>query len=261
MGADLTKSDYTTVTEISGNNVTPEQIQRMYTRYRFAAQFCDDKDVLEVACGTGQGLGYLARKAKTVVGGDCDENMVKCAEDYYKDRVDIHQIDAHGLPYEDNSYDVVILFEAIYYLGQPEKFIQEARRVLKENGVLLVCTANKDLADFNPSPYSKKYFSANELYGLLKKFKFHVELYGDCPVSSENSKDKIVSFIKKAAVGLHLMPKTMKGKEKLKRLFIGKLQSLPAEVKDGMAEYSFPTPIPHDRPNSEYKVIFAVARI
>lgn len=62
--------DYTSVTEITGCNVTSEQLQRMYARYRFASELCDDKEVLEVACGSGQGLGYLAKKAKRVVGGD-----------------------------------------------------------------------------------------------------------------------------------------------------------------------------------------------
>ena len=40
---ELKKVDFTTVTEITGNNVTSEQIQRMYTRYRFASEFCKDK--------------------------------------------------------------------------------------------------------------------------------------------------------------------------------------------------------------------------
>ena len=51
----MKKIDFTTVTEITGNNVTSEQIQGMYTRYRFVSEFCKDKDVLEVACGTGLG--------------------------------------------------------------------------------------------------------------------------------------------------------------------------------------------------------------
>jgi hypothetical protein len=53
----------------------------------------------------------------------------------------------------------------------------------------------------------------------------------------------------------------MKGKEFLKRIFFGKLIPLPPEITDGMAEYSPPPPIPNDSPNSEYKVIYAVARL
>jgi len=73
--------DYTTVTEVTEHNVTREQIQRMYTRYYFAAEFCSGKEVLEVACGAGIGLGYMARRAKKIVGGDYDEKIVQIAKD------------------------------------------------------------------------------------------------------------------------------------------------------------------------------------
>lgn len=63
------------------------------------------------------------------------------------------------------------------------------------------------------------------------------------------------------AIALHLIPKTMKGKEFLKRVFFGKLIPLPPEITDGMAEYTPPVPILNDRPNYEYKVIYAVARL
>jgi hypothetical protein len=53
----------------------------------------------------------------------------------------------------------------------------------------------------------------------------------------------------------------MKGKEFLKRIFFGKLIPLPPEIKDGMAEYTPPVPIPYDKPDFEYKVIYAVARV
>lgn len=42
--------DYTSVTEITGCNVTSEQLQIIYARYRFASELCDDKEVLESAC-------------------------------------------------------------------------------------------------------------------------------------------------------------------------------------------------------------------
>jgi len=53
----------------------------------------------------------------------------------------------------------------------------------------------------------------------------------------------------------------MKGKEFLKRIFFGKLIPLPPEIKDGMAEYTPPVPLPHDKPNFEYKVIYVVAHL
>jgi ubiquinone/menaquinone biosynthesis C-methylase UbiE len=195
----MEKIDYTTVTEITGYNVTSEQLQRMYTRYKFASEFCKNKEVLELGCGSGQGLGYLAGFAKKIVGGDCDEKIVKIANEYYQGRVEVRQLDAHNLPFNDQSFDVIVLYEAIYYLSQPERFINESRRVLRNDGLLIICTANKDWSGFNPSPYSFKYFSANELFELLEQNGFtNITLYGNCQARNNTIKAKIISTIKEA---------------------------------------------------------------
>ncbi len=255
-------TDYTSVTEIPGSKITSEQLARICNRYYFASQFCQGKDVLEVACGAGIGLGYLAKFAKRVVAGDIDKNILRYAKGYYqgRDNVELHLLDAQKLPFENGSFDVVILYEAIYYLAQPEKFVEEAYRVLRENRTLLICTVNKDWSDFNPSPFSTEYFSASELFLLLNQ-RFHsVEIYGAFPITTNSIKDKIISLIKRTAVTLHLMPKTMKGKEFLKKTFFGKLQTLPAEIDEKMAEYSPPLPISPTSPNPRYKVLFALAK-
>ena len=59
---------------------------------------------------------------------------------------------------------------------------------------------------------------------------------------------------------MHVIPKTMKGKKLLKRVFFGKLVELPPEIQEDAADYTPPQEIPTDVPNSEFKVIFAVAR-
>lgn len=254
--------DYAAVTEVTGYKVTQEQIQRMYTRYRFASEFCAGREVLEAACGSGQGLGYLAGRARRVVGGDLDGNLVKCAREHYGNRVELHEMDAEKLPFEADSFDVLILYEAIYYLLQPNKFMNEAKRVLRKGGVVLICTANKDWSGFNPSPQSYTYFSAPELSELLTRNGFeHVEIFGDCLVKAETAKDRALSLLKRAAVHFHLMPKTMKGKELLKKLFVGELSPLPPEITDEVCSYyNRPQAMSAAAPSAGYKVLFAVGR-
>jgi ubiquinone/menaquinone biosynthesis C-methylase UbiE len=254
--------NYLTVTELPGYKASKEQIERLYHRYHFAHAFCRDNHVLEVACGAGMGLGYLEKVAKKVVGGDIDENILKFAKNQYKERnkIELKKIDAHELRFPDKSFDVVILYEAIYYLAQPERFIEEAFRVLRKDGVLLICSVNKDWAEFNPSPFSTRYFSALELYQLLNHNFSAINLYGAFPARLDTLKRKILSLTKRVTVRLHLMPKTMKGKEFFKRIFFGNLLSIPSEIEEGMSEYLVPVPIPVDSPNSSYKVIYAVAR-
>lgn len=252
------RPDFTTVTETPLYRASVEQLRRLYTRYRFASQYCAGKDVLEAACGAGLGLGYLACVAAGVVGGDIDGNNLDFARSTYRGRNNIRLIslDAHKLPFEDASFDVVILYEAIYYLSEPERFVLEARRVLKTGGVLLICSANKDCPGFNPSPYSRRYFSAPELYSLMADRGFKAELFADCSANG-GAVGRIIGIIKMIAVRLGLMPKTMKGKEFLKRIFHGKLSPLPAEIRD-MAGYAPPVPVTHDVLDRVHKVLFAV---
>lgn len=250
--------DYNSVTEQPGIRITQEALAMLYTRYMYAASFCEGKDALEVGCGAGMGLGLLAKRARTVVGGDYSGALLRRAREHYQDRIALLRLDAHRLPFSDASFDVAILFEAIYYLANPQQFFGECHRVLRFGGTLMVCSVNKDWRDFNPSPLAARYFSASELVASMHKSHFHVELFGAYPVSNGSTKDSLVSAVKRTAVRLHLMPKTMKGKELLKRLFFGQLQPIPFEVQEGMAEYAQPVGISPDRPNSDYKVLYAV---
>lgn len=254
-------TDYTTVTELPGCGASREQLRTLYHRYRTASRYCEGKDILEVGCGAGQGLGYLAKRAKRVVGGDYTEANLRYAREYYKERAKLVCLDAHHLPFSTDSFDVVILFEAIYYLVSPEKFLEESRRLLRSRGVLIVCTVNKDWSDFNPSPFCVRYFSGPELVAMLRQHDFEVELFGAFPAATRSLKDKFVSIIKRMAITLHLIPKTMKRKEIFKRIFFGKLSPVPAEIEEGMVDYIPPAPISCEAANYEYKVLYAVARL
>jgi len=253
-------ADFSTVTEITGTKVTAEQIERMYTRYRFASELCRGKEVLEVGFGSGQGLGYIEKSAKRVVGVEYDEKLLETARSYYKDRIELLHMDAQNLTFEDGSFDVVVFYEALYYLQKPEKFLLGAYRVLRDKGTIILCSANKDVSGFNPSPYSYRYFSTPELFDLLDNSGYReIQLYGDCRAATESMRDRVKMCIKRSAVKLNIMPKTMKGKKLLKRIFFGKLVELPPEIDDSAAEYVPPRQVPPDVPNREFKVIFAVA--
>jgi SAM-dependent methyltransferase len=136
------------------------------------------------------------------------------------------------LPFSAESFDVVLLYEAIYYLRRPEEFLQECQRVLRRGGVVLISTVNREWPEFNPSPYSARYFAGEELEQLLEEAGFRVELYGAFPVERKSLRGAAVSSLKRAAVALHLLPRTMKGKELLKRLFFGRLVSVPGDVEE-----------------------------
>ena len=61
--------DYSIITEIPGIDASQEQLSMLLTRYHVAAERAEGMDLLEVACGAGIGLEYLAVRqgAKTIV--------------------------------------------------------------------------------------------------------------------------------------------------------------------------------------------------
>lgn len=252
-------SDYSQVTEVSGEKVSREQISRMLSRYRFAARYCKDKVVLEIGCGSGQGLGLLSQTADRIVGGDYTELLVRQARHHYNGRIPLLRLDAHTLPFRPDAFDTIILYEAIYYLENPALFIEECLRTLKPEGTILICNANKNLPDFNPSPYSYQYFSPVDFRELFNRYGMRVECFGDCRVDYDRPVSKLLSFIKRTLVRLDLMPKTMRGKLLLKRLVFGKLVELPAELLDDGEPMQEPVEIGIDDISKDYKVIYAVA--
>lgn len=256
----MSEPDFLSVTELAGDEVSQEQVERICHRYYWAGQYCQGKNVLEVACGTGQGVGYLAGLANSVQAGDYSAPMLEIARNHYGDRFEFIQFDAQAMPFDDNSIDVVIIFEASYYLPQPEKFVQECARVLRPEGMVLLATANKDLFDFNPSPFSYSYHGTVELQKLFAEAGFSVECFGYMPVDELTLKQKILRPIKKFAVEMGLIPKTMAGKKLLKKLVFGGLVKMPAEIACDMFAYQAPTRLDTSAADTKHKVIYCAAR-
>lgn len=254
------ENDYVDVTEVAGDEVSSEQVDRLCRRYYWAGSYCLGRDVLEVACGSGQGLGYLADLAGSLRAGDISPNLVDRAKAHYGNRVAISIMDAMNLPFTDESLDVVILFEAIYYLQDAGRFASEVARVLRPGGHLLIATANPDLYDFGASPHSIRYYGVRELESLLRSRGFEPEFFGDTPVSDVSVRQRFLRPIKRFAVRFSLIPSTMAGKKLLKRLVFGRLVPMPEEIDVHTAKQVPPLSLPLGEADCQHKVIYCSAR-
>ena len=254
----MSGNDYSLITEIPGNRASAEQLDMIHTRYALAATFAKNRDVLEAAAGPGRGLGFLAYSAKSVTGGDIMDSLVKMAQAHYAGnrKVKVLAFDAQSLPFPDSSFDLVIMFEAVYYLPDAGKFIAEAGRVLRPGGTLLVCSVNREWSDFNPSPFSTRYYTARELEAMLSQAGFKAEIRAGFEATAKTPLQKGVSLVKRLAVKFGLIPKSMKGKAWLKRLFYGKLGELGPEIDDSVPVH--PLVRITAFPVTSYKVLYAI---
>ena len=249
------------ITEVPGQRATREQLSMFLTRYRFVRPYCADKDVLEIACGGGQGLGYLARVATSVTGGDIDERVLAPVRARYRDRgnIDVRALDAHALPFAADSFDVVAILDAIYWMRDQRRCFQEARRVLRRGGVLIVSTVNRHWAEFCPSPYATTYLDAEMLVAAADREGMRSELYAAFPAAAHGLKHQAIGVIRRAAVTLGVVPKSIKHKEMLKRVFFGRLTPIPDEVTDDMAPYSAPQRVQPAAVGDRFKLLYLVA--
>ena len=251
---------FLSVTERGGETVSQAQLDRFYQRYIWAGKFAKGVDVLELACGTGPGLGHLQRVASRLVAADVSEQVLAVARAHYGNRVDLRQMDASNTGLEDSSFDVLILFEAIYYLADVDAFLVEVARLLRPGGQLLVAMANKDLFDFNPSPFSNRYFNPPELNQLLNEYGFETSFFGGSPAPSAGFKTRLLRAAKRFAARHRLIPGSMNGKRLLKRFVFGPLVSMPLELDPSGAAYVAPQPIPADQPDNQHQVLYCIAR-
>ena len=255
-------NNFTTVTELPGGGATEEQLSMAITRYNLAATLGKDKYILEIASGSGIGFGIMANKAAKVVGCDIDPIQVKMGNDYYKGRFELLELSAVNLSYTDNSFDLVIILEAIYYIQNIEAFINEVKRILRPNGQLLISYPNKDWANFNPSPYTYRYFEIEEMHHFLQQHRFDSTSYLGFLYRTDTLKSNILDIIRSLAVKFNLIPKSFVLKDILKRIFLGQLKPIPYELKESDGElYPIVEYSSNKADYQSYRVIYTIGTL
>ena len=99
------------------------------------------KTVLELATGTGLIAKHIVNAAAHIEAMDASAEMIAEAKrDNHSAKLYFSVQDMFCLPYAGESFDVVIVSNALHIVPQPEKALAEIRRVLKDGGVLIAPT-------------------------------------------------------------------------------------------------------------------------
>ncbi len=102
--------------------------------------------VLDVGANDGEFMKLLRDKRDCdVTGVDVSEVAIAKAKEK---GVDVILYDGDHLPFEDATFDFVVLMEVLVHLHDPLAVLKEIRRVLKPNGVLLGSAPHKNLERF-----------------------------------------------------------------------------------------------------------------
>lgn len=98
------------------------------------------KKIVEVGCGTGYGSAVLASDAQ-ITALDISKKAISYAAQVHPGP-DYVVGSATALPLPDESVDAIVSFELIEHLTDPEKFLDECKRVLREDGAIMLSSPN-----------------------------------------------------------------------------------------------------------------------
>jgi len=100
-----------------------------------------DMTVLELACGTGLISEKIVGNVKMLEATDFSEDMIrKAKEKIHSVRLHFSVQDATNLPYAPETFDAVIISNALHIMPSPDKALSGIARVLKPNGILIAPT-------------------------------------------------------------------------------------------------------------------------
>ncbi len=98
-----------------------------------------DTAYLDVGCGSGVATQVAFERGACISGLDAAENLLAIAQT----RVPagkFHAGDLENLPFPDDSFDLVTGFNAFQYAGDPNAALTEAKRVARQDGVIVIMT-------------------------------------------------------------------------------------------------------------------------
>jgi SAM-dependent methyltransferase len=160
----------------------------LYTRHVFAYEeavrrlsFRDS--VLDIGCGEGYGAALLAAKVASVDGVDVHTSVVAhAARAYGAANCRFHVYDGSRLPFPTGTFDAVVSFQVVEHIVDADGFVEDAARVLRPGGHLILTTPNRTLrlapGERPWNRYHVREYAAEELQALLARHFSRVEIEG-----------------------------------------------------------------------------------
>lgn len=169
--------------EVSSLNFTGERIvtkiNEYWTlehlhRYAIVKDLVVGKNILDIACGEGYGSNILSQYALSVVGIDISKEAINHAsKKYQKKNLRFLQGSATSIDLTKSSIDVIVSFETIEHLEEHDLMLQQIKKVLKEDGILIISSPDKknysDKTGYE-NPFHLKELYAHDFEILIKKY-------------------------------------------------------------------------------------------
>lgn len=143
--------------------------------------------ILDIGCGDGYLACKIAAKRpdSQVIGIESELKGVLIARQFAAmdslSNVIFDQNEKEGLPFEESSFDVVVMTDVIEHLPDPVAMLQEIRRVLAPGGTAIITTPNRQDGSKWDVRHDHEY-TTEELKSEIEKYLGPTEVFGSWPM-------------------------------------------------------------------------------
>lgn len=124
--------------------------------------------ILDVGCGNGKMLGYIQKRTDAYIHGfDYSANAIKTAKRMFQIDADFKQGIIGEIDYRPEQFDIITSMDTIYFAPDMEKFLLQAIRWLKKDGVLFICYQEGDVMPKTAGPKTTVLAKALQKNGIL----------------------------------------------------------------------------------------------
>lgn len=103
--------------------------------------------LLDIGCGTGSFLEYMAQHTQfEVMGTEINEHNIAIIKE--NNSFPVYLGDLQQLEFPEKHFDVITLWDVIEHLPDPKALLNEAHKIIKNNGYLVLRVPNGDSLDF-----------------------------------------------------------------------------------------------------------------
>lgn len=175
---------------------------------KLVAEYVKDGILLDIGCGDGVYTVPCAKLGMKIIAGDISNKMLSILKEKAEinnvslDKVVLCRMNALDIPIKDESVDCVIANSMLHLISNPEKVVDEIRRVLKKGGAFLCFDDAPGKNTHNNTDYSDttgelycRYWEYLQKNGINeKKYRWSFDRNGYCETKFSKKEDRTIRW-------------------------------------------------------------------
>ncbi|MFA5396049.1 MAG: class I SAM-dependent methyltransferase [Methanogenium sp.] len=150
-------------------------------------------DIVDIGCLNGNFYNFLKENnfsVKSFTGVDFSEKLIKRANNRFPEQKWIVS-NCYMLPFENETFDVVLLMEILEHIDFPVKALEEAKRICRKNGMIILTVPNEERIKDNAHVWS---FTPSSIFDLLHNISSNVQVLLTCSNNRNIVGKAIINF-------------------------------------------------------------------